>query len=83
MSQTLFAEMMKKIIKVLVSKEVTTELSEDKEKLKKMIIIDMEFNEFTKLYLKMCSPNSDYLAEVWSNVVKRQCCEDKGGNYAN
>jgi len=74
MSQTLFAEMMKKMIEVLVGKEVTTKLSdkfsEDVKELRKLKITDMEFDEFTKLYFKMCSPYPVYLAEVWPNVVK-------------
>merc|ERR1712060_360673 len=73
-SQTLFAEMMKKMIKVLVDKEVSTKLlgkvSEEVKKLRKLKITDMEFDEFTKLYFKMCSPYPEYLAEVWPNVVK-------------
>jgi len=73
-SQTLFAEMMKKMIKVLVGKEVTTKLSdkfsEDVKKLRILKITDREFDEFTKLYFKMCSPYPEYLAEVWPNVVE-------------
>jgi len=73
-SQTLFAEMMKKMIEVLDGKEVTTKLSdkfsEDAKKLRKLTITDMEFDEFTKLYFKMCSPYPEYLAEVWPNVVQ-------------
>jgi len=70
MSQTQFAEMMEKIIKFLVSKGATTKLSEDVESLRKMKITDVEFDEFTKLYFKMCSPYPEFLAEVWPNVVK-------------
>jgi len=40
------------------------------EKLRKMNITDMEFDELTKLYFKVCSPYPQYLAEVWPNVVK-------------
>jgi len=73
-SQTLFAEMMKKMIKVLVGKEVTTKLSDkfsqDVKKLRILTITDREFDEFTKLYFKMCSPYPEYLAEVWPNVVQ-------------
>jgi len=61
---------MKKIIKFLVNKEVTPELSEDVEKLRKNEITHREFDEFTKLYFKKCSPYPDYLAEVGPNVVK-------------
>jgi len=70
MSQTLFAEKIKEMINVLVGKVVITELSEDVEKLRKMKITEMEFDEFTKLYFKMCSPYPEYLAEVWPNLVK-------------
>jgi len=70
MPQTLFAKMMKKMIKVLVGEEVPPKFSEDVEKLRKLKITDMEFDEFTKLYFKMCSPYPEYLAEVWPNVVK-------------
>jgi len=70
MSQSLFSERMKKNLKFLVSKEVKSELSEDMEKPRKMKITSMEFDEFTKLYFKMCSPYPEYLAEVWPNVVK-------------
>jgi len=74
MSQTLFAEMMNKMFKVLVGKEVTKKLSdkysEDVKKLRKLKITDMEFDEFTKLYFRMCSPYPEYLAEVWPNVLK-------------
>jgi len=60
----------KEIINVLVGKVLITELSEDVEKLRKMKITEMEFDEFTKLYFKMCSPYPEYLAEVWPNLVK-------------
>jgi len=58
------------MIKVLVDKEVISELSEDVVKLRKMKIIVMEFDEFTKLYFKMFSPYPEYLAEVWPNLMK-------------
>ena len=52
MSQTLFAEMMKKLCT-----EVTTKLSdkfpENVKKLRKLKITDMQFVEFTKLYFNM------------------------------
>jgi len=70
MSHTLFAEKIKEMITVLVGKVVITEFSEDVEKLRKMKITEVEFDEFTKLYFKMCSPYPEYLAEVWPNLVK-------------
>jgi len=69
-SETLFAEMMKKLSKVLAGKELTSEFSEDVKILRRMKITDLEFSEFVKLYFKMCSPYPEYLAEVWPNVVK-------------
>jgi len=68
-SQPLFAESMKKMSKVLLSREVTSELSKHAEKLRNMNITEKEFDEFTKLYFKMCSPYPGYLAEVWPNLV--------------
>jgi len=70
LSLTSFAELMKKIPKVLSSKKVESEFSKEVEKLRKMEITDVEFDEFTKLYFKMCSPDPKYLSEVWANVVK-------------
>jgi len=40
------------------------------EKLRKMEITDLEFDEFSQLYFKICSPDPEHLAEVWANVVK-------------
>jgi len=62
--------MMKKLIRALVSKEVTTEFSKELDKLGKMRITDMEFDEFVKLYFITCSSYPEYLAEVWPNVIK-------------
>jgi len=76
MSQTLFSEMMKKMISVLdgEEEEVTTKLSEkfseEVKKLRKLKITDMEFDEFARLYFKMCSPYPEYLVEVWPNFLK-------------
>jgi hypothetical protein len=67
---TSFAKLMKKIVKALVSKKVATEFSEEVEKLKKMEFTDLEFEEFAKLYFKICSSDSDYLANAWANVVE-------------
>jgi len=39
-------------------------------KLRKLKITDMEFDEFARLYFKMCSPYPEYLVEVWPNLVK-------------
>jgi len=66
----LFFKMIKKVIKLLLNNEVTSELSEDEEKLKKIKITNREFDEFTKLYFKMCSPNPEYRAKIWPKVVK-------------
>jgi len=62
--------MLKKIIKILESKEVVAEFSEVVVQLRKMQITDLEFDEFAKLYFKICSPYPEYLAEVWPNVVE-------------
>jgi len=70
LSLTSFAKLMKKIPKVLASRKVTTEFSEDEEKLRKMVITDLEFDEFAKLYFKICSRHPEYLADVWANVVE-------------
>jgi len=47
-------------------------VSKELDKLSKMRIIDMEFDEFVKLYLYfiICSSYPEYLSEVWPNVIK-------------
>jgi len=67
---TMFAKMMKKLRRALVSKEVTTEFSNELDKLSKMRITDTEFDEFVKLYFIICSAYPEYLSEVWPNVIK-------------
>jgi len=56
--------------RALVSKEATTELSNELDKLIKMRITDKEFDEFVKLYFIICSAYPEYLSEVWPNVIK-------------
>jgi len=69
MSLTSFAQLMKQFVIVLASKKVATEFSEQVEKLRKIEITDREFDEFAKLYFKICSPDPEHLAEVLANVV--------------
>jgi len=56
MSLTLFAEVFKAMINISESKEVVTEFSEVAVQHRKMKITDLEFEEFAKLYFKICSP---------------------------
>jgi len=70
MSQTMLIEMIKKMIKVLMSKQVMAALSEDAEKIRKVKITLMKFDEFTKLYFKICRSYPQYLAKVWPNIAK-------------
>jgi len=37
---------------------------------RKMKITDEEFDEFIRLYFKMCAPSRKYLSKVWFNIVK-------------
>merc|ERR1719193_654021 len=67
---TMFAKMMTKLRRALVSKEVTTEFSNELDKLSKMRITDTEFDEFVKLNFIICSAYPEYLSEVCSNVIK-------------
>jgi len=65
MSLILFSTMVRKIIKALVSKKVTSEFSKVVEELGKIRITTVEFDEFAKLYFIICSPYPEYQAEVW------------------
>jgi len=65
-----FAKMMKKVRKALVSEEVTSEFSNELDKLSKMKVTDSEFDEFVKLYFIFCCAYPEYLSEVWPNVIK-------------
>jgi len=67
---TMFAKMMNKVRRGLVSKEVTTEFSNELDRLSKMRITETEFDEFVKLYFMICSAYPEYLSEVWPNVIK-------------
>jgi len=69
-SLIMFSTMVKKIMKVLVSKKVMPEFTEVVDELGKIRITTVEFDEFAKLYFIICSPYPEYRAEVWLNVVK-------------
>jgi len=60
----------RQIMDVISCKEPTQKYSEILEKHRNMKITNEEFDEFLLLFFRMCAPNSQYLSNVWYNVVK-------------
>jgi len=58
------------MMKAFVSEKVISEFSEVVEKLGKIRITTVEFDELLKLYFMICSPYPEYLTVVRRNVVK-------------
>merc|ERR1719474_1422319 len=55
---------------VINCKEPNAKYSHLLEKHRNMKITNQEFDEFICLFFRMCSPNSQYLSNVWYNVEK-------------
>jgi len=62
--------MSSQLMEVFGCKEPDAKYSEILEKHRKMEITPEEFDEFILLFFRMCAPNTQYLSNVWSNVVK-------------
>jgi len=60
----------RQIMDVISCKEPQAEYSEMLEKHRNMKITNEEFDEFLLLFFRMCAPNSQYLSNVWDNIVK-------------
>jgi len=55
---------------VISCKEPNAKYSHLLEKHRSMKITNQEFDEFIRLFFRMCSPNSQFLSNVWYNVEK-------------
>jgi len=60
----------RQIMDVISCKEPEAEYSKILEKHRNMKITNEEFDEFLLLFFRMCAPNSQYLSNVWDNIVK-------------
>jgi len=69
-SPSMILHMSKKIMKVINFEEPVANRAKIFEKHRKMKITDEEFDEFIRLYFRMCAPSRKYLSKVWYNVVK-------------
>jgi len=63
-------KMSRQIMEVISCKEPTEVYSQLMERHRNMKITSQEFDEFILLYFRMCAPNTEYLPDVWYNVVK-------------
>ena len=55
---------------VISCKEPNAKYSQLLEKHRNMKITNQEFDEFIRLFFRMCSPNAQFLSNVWYNVEK-------------
>jgi len=62
--------MSKEVMKVINYEKPEAELATIFEKHRRMKITHEEFDEFIRLYFRMCAPSRKYLSKVWYNVVK-------------
>jgi len=69
-SPAMILHMSKEITKVINSEESEAKVAKIFEKHRQMKITDEEFDEFIRLYFRMCAPSRKYLSKVWYNVVK-------------
>jgi len=69
-SPSMIVHMSKKIMKVIDFEEPVANRAKIFEKHRKMKITDEEFDEFIRLYFRMCAPSRKYLSKVWYNIVK-------------
>jgi len=69
-SSTAILNMSRQIMDVFGCKDPNEEFAELLEYHRNMEITNEEFDEFILLFFRMCSPNTQYLADVWYNVVK-------------
>jgi len=60
----------RQIMDVISCEEPNAKYSEILKKHRNMKITNEEFDEFLLLFFRMCAPNSQYLSDVWYNVVK-------------
>jgi len=69
-SRATILHMSKEIMKVINYEESEARLAIIFEKHRRMKITDEEFDEFIRLYFRMCAPTRKYLSTVWYNVLK-------------
>jgi len=69
-SPAMIQHISKEITKVINSEETEAKVAKVFEKHRQMKITDEEFDEFIRLYFRMCAPSRKYLSKVWYNVVK-------------